>query len=302
MLKYSFFFILCSILTFCQKQKILFSVMPQDKIHNQFVKNNGIDSVIIFYQNEFTEIGGLNYDRKLLAENIKKRIPNEKQTGYAALDWEGEAINIIYGYKSVPQSTFTEMRNRFIEAIKIAKSLRPNMKWSYYNVPPINYGKVTAHHSSVVRGNLKPLLKEVDYLAPSLYILNNPSEKNPQFTYDYAASNTIFALQLAQELKKEVFPFIWHRYSDHSVESSGNLVGTVFFDKFISSILTANYNGKSVNGVIWWECEDYIINNTRLYPNLKIGLVRNPSLIQRNTYKVNVYNQYLPIIKKNLKK
>lgn len=300
-MKTNIFFLFFCVFLFGQKQKILFSVMANDKIQSEFVKANKIDSIIIFYQNEFAENESLDFDSKKLITSIKKRIPNENQKGYAVLDWEGKPVNILYTYTPVSESKYQEVQKNFLEAIKLAKALRPNIKWSYYNFPPIYYGKTSEQHILTVQQKLSPILKEIDFFAPSLYFLDNPSEEAPQFTYNYAKSNTLIALQLAQQMKKEVYPFIWHRYTDHSSESSGNLVGTVFFEKFISNILNTSFKGKFVNGVIWWECEDYIINNQNIYPKLKQQLNKNSSATLKNTFKLNVYKQYLPIIKKKLK-
>ena len=135
------------------------------------------------------------------------------------------------------------------------------MKWSFYNYSPIYYGKVDKLHDELVRKKLWPLLKNVDFLTPSLYLLDDKTERSEEFTLnDYAQNNIQYAIKLGLELKKPVYPFIWHRYSDHSKSSFG-LVELDRFEKFMSVVLKSKKKKKKINGVIWWDCENYVFNN-----------------------------------------
>ena len=250
---------------FSQKQKILFATQYGNTTHKNITDKFKLDSVIIFYQNEFVKGDNTNFDCWKLKKAIEKRIPSTSQKGYAVLDWEGTASAIVYTHIPASDKDFKNTVQNFVDAIKYAKKIRPNIMWSYYNFPPIYYGQVNIQHDEIIKNKVMPVLKVIDFLAPSIYFMDTEKEVSPPFSYNYAKSNTEMAIKYGLLLNKPVFPFIWQRYTDHSKSSTFGLVDLDYFENFIAQILTSTYKSKKVDGIIWWDAEDYVFNNQKLF-------------------------------------
>jgi hypothetical protein len=279
-------------------KKIFFSSVKNNKAHAKLLAETKMDSMIIFYQNEIVLNDALKFDTKTFAESIKNRIPKINQKGYAVLDWEGNANQILYGIKNVSDKEYNSVRNNYIQTIQYAKKLRPNIKWGFYNYPFLDFGKVSKGHDAFVRKKIMPILKNVDFLAPSIYILvDDRTETSDTFAYSYAQSNAEYAIKLGAELNKPVFPFIWHRYG--SPNKSYGLIEFSYFENFIKSISDANYLGKKIDGIIWWECEDYVFNSRKTYKNVEkeYGNINN-----KENHIETIYRNYYKIINTNLNK
>ena len=292
-IRYCIFFVLFVTLIQGQvPQKIFFSSVKNNQSHTKLLAETKMDSIIIFYQNEIVIGDALKFDVKTLRESIINRIPKTDQKGFAVLDWEGNANHILYGIKNVSESEYNIVRNNYIESIQFAKKLRPNIKWGFYNYPFLDFGKVSKGHDAFVRKKIMPILKNVDFLTPSIYILiDDRTASSDKFAYSYAQSNAAYAIKLGIELKKPVYPFIWHRYG--SPNKSYGLVEFTYFKNFIKSIADASYFGKKIDGIIWWECEDYVFNNRKSYKSVQkeFSIVTN-----KEKYKEKIYKNYSSII------
>lgn len=291
--KYCIFFVLLiNIIQGQVPRKIFFSSVKDNKSHVKLLAETKMDSIIIFYQNEIVLGDALKFDTKTFKESIKNRIPKTDQKGFAVLDWEGNANQILYGIKNVSEREYNTVRNNYIESIQYAKKLRPNIKWGFYNYPFLDFGKVSKGHDAFVRKKIMPILKNVDFLAPSIYILiDDRTASSDKFAFSYAQSNAAYAIKLGVELNKPVYPFIWHRYG--SSNKSFGLVEFSYFKNFIKSIADANYLGKKIDGVIWWECEDYVFNSRKSHKSVE----REYSTITNKEYhKDKIYRNYYSII------
>lgn len=293
-----FFFLIISAIQGQNSKKIFFSAIKGNKAHAKMLAETKMDSMIIFYQNEFVLNDAVNFDKIRLAKSIKNRIPKINQKGYAVLDWEGNANQILYGIKKVSDKEYNSVRNNYIESIKFAKKLRPNIKWGFYNYPFLDFGKVSKGHNEFVRKKIMPILKKVDFLAPSIYILvDERTGTSDTFAYSYAKSNAEYAIKLGAELNKPVFPFIWHRYA--SQNKSYGLTEFSYFENFIKSISNANYLGKKIDGIIWWECEDYVFNNRKTYKSVEKEYI---NINNKENHIDDIYHNYYKRILKNLNK
>lgn len=282
-------------------KKLFFSSVKDNKAHAKLLAETKMDSMIFFYQNEFVVNDSLVFDKKLMLESISKRIPNKKQKGYAILDWEGNANQILYGIKTVSDEEYIATRNNYIAAVKFAKKLRPNMKWAFYNYPQLDYGKdgkVGKGHDGFVRKNIMPILYNVDFFTLSLYIaLDDRAPASDSFAYSYAQSNTEYAIKLGKELKKPVYTVIWNRYS--SPNKSYGLVELPYFEKFVKTILDTNYKGKEIDGIIWWECEDYAFYIRKDFKSVD---EEYNNVQDKKSHIDTIYHDYYKRIIKNYKK
>src|SRR5690606_11258798 len=96
----------------------------------------------------------VNEDRLRLG--ISRLFPDDQMEGIGILDWEGEAFRILRAGKS--HEKFQSVLSEFLKALRIAKSMRPNIQWGFYAVPIITApGRKTEE-------DIKELLKECDVL------------------------------------------------------------------------------------------------------------------------------------------
>lgn len=295
-----FFLVICTVQAQNHK-KLFFESEYANKIKTKIFNETKMDSMIFIYQGEFVKGQSLVFDRKLMEETINKRIPNKNQTGYAVLDWEGEATHILYGFKKVSDAKYVAVRMNYIASIKYAKKLRPNMKWAFYNFPFLNYvqkGELSEGYDDFVRKKIMPILNTVDFFTPSLYILKDERTlESDNLTFSYAKSNTEYAIKLGKELKKPVYPVIWNRYLSQNRNSA--LIELPYFEKFVKTIIDTQYNGKEIDGIIWWNCEDYVFNHKS---ELKSTAIEYSKVKDKDKHINAIFHTYYERIIKNLNK
>ena len=271
-----------------QVPKLYIGITGLNKEQKEFFSANKISFAYIFYQPEISTADGDSLNKDLFAKKINEKIPNTYQTGIAVLDWESPKI-----FKENSDSnSYLNITNEFIKCIKLAKKLRPNIKWAFYGLPIRTFNGINQKWLDA-NNNLLELLKYADFLAPSLYLYNPKyiynsnafrdhiySEKNKKATDDYLLENLNEALKIGQSLNKEVYPFIWHRMG-----GSLSLAPLGIFKHYVQIILSDTFSGKRVAGIIWWDGQEYYYLNRKRYP----------ALLQeyKNVENVNDYNYKL---------
>lgn len=267
----------------------------QDNVSGQkeFVQKNNLDTYIIINQGQFVTNDLLDEDK--LEKEINKRFPIASSNGYAVLDWEGKAMAAL-----VQQNDRSQLElyiEQFIKALQIAKRLRPNVKWAFYNVPNRFLSNIS---NSFKEKNyrLADIIKCQDFLAPSMYILD-PSSDTKISNLKIIRSNIKLTLEMGLKYNKPVYPFIWQRVHPNNKMYNEQLVPISYFKDYIGEIMNTSFNGTKVSGLIWWQCENYYYLTrskskvyAREYANLK----------DRNRYQKDMFQQYYNSIKKYLNK
>lgn len=274
------------------QQKILFANEFQNEMHLKFMEEKKMQSVIIFYQDEFVLNDSTKFNQNMLQKAIMSKIPNPKATGYAVLDWEGRATNILFT-SSISSKIFKEMTVEYVKSIEFAKKIRPNIQWGFYNFPAVNYGSISTKQENNIYNRYLPIMKASDFLTPSLYLLHDRSEVSDSFSYQYAATNTKMAIKFGEKLNKKVFPFIWQRYTGNS-RSLNKLIEPKHFQNFVRTILNQAVDKNKVDGVIWWDCESYLFNERNNFKNIKNEYSK---IVGPRAYQKNILNKYYPLIK-----
>src|SRR5690606_35579062 len=126
--------------SFCFSQKGLFFAAAYDsEIQAKFVKNNNLQPIIMIYQQSFVKDEVV--DKSMLNEIIQKLIPNINYNGYVVFDWEGTALSPFLNLKSGNNYNkyLKHYSKEFLKVLKIARSLRPNAKFSFYKLPGPSY-------------------------------------------------------------------------------------------------------------------------------------------------------------------
>lgn len=256
-----------------------------------FVKNNNLQNIFLIYQDFFISKDSSNFNRKLMKKSLDRIIPDKNQSGYATLDWEGAPYNILHGAQKVSEQEYNIVLNKYIAAIQYAKQLRPNIKWSFYGMPTMPYMQYKEGNEQWA-ASLIPLLKNLDFFDPSLYLQDASetlSDKNSKF---FAASYLHYSLELAIKMNKPIFPFVWHRYSNNAKMPNET------FRETLKVILNMQYQNQKVNGVIWWNCEPNLFANKN---NSKIITDEYQNVVDPANYQIDLLQRYLnniePLIK-----
>jgi hypothetical protein len=229
----------------------LYICMDLGPAADSFMKTNNIQFVRLVGTGSIDPKGDMTLHEDLLSAQIVRYFPNPNDSGTALLDWEGKAMNSLNSL-SPDDPNYTVIMQKYIRAIQVSKQLRPNVKWSIYGMPFRGYWTMDKAWEARCLG-LAPLLKQCDFIAPSLY---NPypdsvSKGNEK---SYVHGNIQIALRLGSMVNRPVYPLVWHRLPDSRLISKNE------FLRHVQSILNETYNGNKVKGLIWYGEDKYSFN------------------------------------------
>ena len=142
-------------------------------------------------------------------------------------------------------------------AIRLAKKLRPNVKWGFFGIPfqPFKNDKRQSNVDI-------PLLSECDAFFPQLYFDYNPGNGNGRRSrsekQDWLDFNLKNILAMASKMNKPVLGFIWHRYYSPGFKNNAlKLIPLDEFNEYVKETMAYSNNGKSVDGLIMWGNDTY---------------------------------------------
>ncbi len=274
-----------------QKQQIFFCSEIYNPAQQELVKRNNIQNFYIIYQDYIID-RNLNLDKDKLKKEIDRQIPNSNTFGYAALDIEAESVLIMLKEKKVSAGEYNRILNNYINTIRYAKSLRPNIKWTFYGYNLTSYPYVTSEHERNVTVGTYPLLKELDFLAPSMYLQDKKTPLKIDRIKTFISSNLSLSLKLGEKFNKPVYPFVWNRY--HNSESENTLIDIIDFQWYVNSILNFSFNKRKVDGIIFWNAETYTYET-----NKNINVRKEYKTVKDiNIYQNDVLQKYWNAIKK----
>lgn len=282
---YSFIAVLITLANcFGQSKPPLYFAYDQVTINNNRAQERIVDTynlrtVRFIYQVSFAP--GDKFDSALLVKNINELIPNKEESGIVVLDWEGRAFKAFKDLNAEPK-TVEKYVSDFVEILKIAKRMRPNMKWGYFELPFPNSELVTDFKKSrEINNRIIPIIKASDYICPSFYMTKNRDQ-------NYFKNNVLEALRYGKVYNKDVYATIWHRVH----RTVNDLSKTANFRTTIEIIAKANYNGKKIDGLFWWNEENY-----RLKKNSATVLKSRSSMASFEDTQFSMFSNYFNSIK-----
>lgn len=270
-------------------QKIFIAISGINDLQIQFLQDQeNVEQATMIYEAELSSDNSMQLDTLLLKESIHKKIPDSNHSGIAVLDWETPFKILREGQSN---AMFTQIEKEYLLALKIAKKERPNVKWAFYGLPFRSFKK-TDRKWEQVNEMLRNILTHSDFVSPSLYMYSGK-------LYDYSGpyqekgssdrieENLVFFLRIAKSLNKNLYPFIWHR-------SHLNLIPLHRFTNYINLITSIEYEGKTIDGVIWWGHQTYYFRSRGLYENLKSEY---KDIENVDAYHLDIMEKYLRMIK-----
>jgi len=142
--------------------------------------------------------------------------------------------------------------------LKMAKALRPNVKWGFYAIPFTTYYKRETIKNNIAK--IEQLLLQCDVFFPSLYTPYKEGTISKGDNEAFATDNVLAALVAAKRMNKPVLPFVWHRYHVSNKAIGLQLIPNDEFKRYLNTILSVNYNGYKVAGLVWWGSDTYFYN------------------------------------------
>lgn len=288
--KYFFLIIfMCFFEIFFSQKKIFFANDFQNQSHKNFVTSNKINPLEFFYEQEF--VNNDEVDFKKLNKIILKKIPSAKSTTYIVLDWESKTYDQLF------ISSFSKNSvNQFLSAIKYIKSKRPKVKVGIYALPSREFWGANEEWENK-NLSLSDIYKKVDFITPSIYMFYEDSQIKSVLNTNYINKNVTLALKIGTEYKKPVFPMIWHRYHPSNPDFGLMLIPYNFFRNYVKDIVNITYDGKSIDGIFWWQAEDSFRKSNATNKNLRREQTGVKDL---KTYDVENFKKYLNIVKEEI--
>jgi hypothetical protein len=223
----------------------------------KFIQKNQIKQLVLVNGCYIDKNNDGKVDEELLRNYIRKILPNKSAQGVASLDWEGEAIKILER-EGIDKQEFKNIEKEYIKAYQIAKSERPNIEWGFYGLPFRDYWNRNEKWRKK-NDKLEKILSTVDVIFPSVYDFYKDTNKHAGKRKDslYVNDNIESALKFGKELNKRVLPFYWHRWHNSNKERGMQLIPWEEFSNHIEAGLSASYQGKKVDGIVWWGADQY---------------------------------------------
>lgn len=221
----------------------------------KFSKDNNIIKVKYLDEGQFLGKEPYTFDPIKLKNDIERAIPSSSESGMAYIDLETYISEIRD--KGTQIESFQKSIKLYIDVIKFAKKLRPNIKWGYYAIPHTTYwGRTQDFYGKLKK--IEPLLKECDILFPSLYIFYDEHDKGVALENEkYVIENTKEMIKVGQYYKKPVVVFVWHRYHPSNDKFGLQSLPDNVFLTHVERIASTSHQGKKVDGIVWWGADDY---------------------------------------------
>lgn len=224
-----------------------------------FSKANNIQNVLFIDEHAVGNGKYLGLDFEKLENSIISLYPNILDEGLCYIDIESPYIDYLINEDTNSQK-FKEALNYFIKIITKARSIRPNVSWGFYGIPFTTYWDLEKDFFSKY-DKLKPLLEVSDVLFPSMYFFYSDHEPNGFLNEKFVRTNTQELIKIAALYSKPVFPFVMERFHPSNQNIGLKKIPENEFLKYINMILEESYEGKKVDGIVWWNADKFFYNS-----------------------------------------
>lgn len=231
-----------------------------------FKTNEGTIGVVkMIYGNDIYPDNPTEVNIAVFKAAIIKAFPGVNEEGIGVFDWEGKAIYILAN-NAESDPDYVKVLNEFTKAIRLAKSIRPNVMWGFFGIPFRR--RIFKSDEAWMNSNEKiaPLLRETDAFFPALYssysiapdFMQKGSLKGGESIF---SKDTRETLRLAVAFNKIILPFVWHRYEMSDKGYRDKVIPVNQFKSIVSDIVNASYSGKKVDGIVWWSKDTYFYSH-----------------------------------------
>lgn len=214
-----------------------------NKSQEKFVDRYNVKRIQFIYQVDFAP--GDRFDPQLLRKSINRIIPDPNAKGMVVLNWEGRAFKAFRDVNA-KREVVDKYVEEFVEVLRIAKRMRPNIKWGYFGFPFQSLDGKNSNNISLFNKRLNPILKHSDFLCPGFYITRDTDLNNFK-------TNVIEILKYAKKFNKPVHATIWHRIH----RTSHKTIPLTQFKEFVRVLKVSENHGHRVEKLFWWHEENH---------------------------------------------
>lgn len=193
------------------------------------------------------------FDKEQIKKGLDRMFPGGKANGFLCLDWEGACYQDLKNSDKGSPELARAVR-QFRELVLFVKNLRPNVKVGIYGLP----FKINSESQMKFNANNKfdEILSLCDYISPSIYLSSPDKQLGKSENEKFLKRNLDIALETGNRLRKPVIPYFWYRVHP-SNKSYGNwIISQDEMERYLRIIRDYSFNGRRVEGVIWWEPSD----------------------------------------------
>ncbi len=236
-------------------QKLLVALVTPGEDFINFRTQNNIPAVQVI--DEKMSIGeGFNLDYKKFESNINRIFPNADDTGYGFLDYEHPYLDPLVG--STPgKEDFEEAISLYVDAIKFAKKMRPNVKWGHYGLPISRWND---REFLLNNNKYEKIYAAVDIIFPSVYVPYDDQEVAFSENFKYLYDNLEQSLIFGKKYNKPVYAFVMHRFYSDNKRLLFTEMNDDFWKRYLQTVLSVNVNGRYLNGIVWWGADTYFFD------------------------------------------
>ncbi len=266
---------------YAQNLKVYYAMKYLNDSETGFLRDNSYSQAQIIYQVNIDPKDEGAVNTTLLQTAILAQFPTNSAIPLGILDWEGKTAKRLESLDpSAPE--FKAIIDEFIKAVRLAKKLRPNVKWGFYGIPLKGYSSRGSKWKDKSLAFL-PLLSECDFIAPSLYKYKSKNDGSGVNESDYVRDNVLMSLKMGSQINKPVIPFVWQRVHPSNKTNGYELINDDDFKSYLKTITTTTLNNKRVTGIIWWSNDKTLMSNKILMAKKNTLKNRVSSSFSRNT-------------------
>lgn len=220
--------------SFGQKLFIAMDDLPKEAWVS--LKNNGALESKMIYGDHLYPNNSKVLVSSIFEQEIIRLFPNSNSSGICIIDWEGPIYeNLINKNASIEKKQSAQIE--FLKAIRLAKLLRPNVKWGFFGIPYDEFNSFSDKY-------IKAIYKEVDIISPAVYI------SSPFVSYDEEKMKR--SAQIAKNYGKLFYPVIWDRFNTTNKTHRHKLLSDQQFKTYLIGLKKFRYTNKSIDGLIYW--------------------------------------------------
>jgi len=217
--------------------------------------NKKIQSSTKFIDYKF--LGGYYIDRNRknvidltqVREGVAKIFPNRNDLGVLCVDLENKLYSDLKKNSNSPD--FNRALKEFSSLVDFIKNLRPNVKVGIYGIPfSFNY---SAQKNVNNFAKIKPLLDKVDFISPSLYMAYSEEQFSDEKAKLFIESNLSLFLDYSKKASKPLYLYVWYKVHPSNKKYGLSNMSQSRMNLYLTTINNFRYNGKKVDGLIWWE-------------------------------------------------
>lgn len=260
---------------------------------NEFLQKNNIQKVGFVGDHQFLDPKNkFTFSPTMMDQELRRAYPNQNEAGIAYIDLEAPYLEYLMS-SDMNSAEFKKSKKLFLDVLAYVKKARPNVQWGFYYVPFTTYwDRTDSFYSKDER--VSDIIKNSDVLFPSIYIFYNKMNFMLE-NESYIKENTREIIRIGQKYNKKVYPLIMSRYHPSSGKIAYETLNETDFRFYVSTLKNTKYNGKSVDGIMFWNADQYFYKTKENNVVAEVQKSKMPFANFYDNYLINILSIMLEI-------